>query len=308
MVILGGAPPALTVRNGVYKGREMPANEGIDVHPVHPRGRQYNSAPWAFPERALQSKDLFDSWERLAGQVSAAARLTLFLDFDGTLAPFRLRPDRVRLAHSTRRVLERLARHPKNTIWIISGRRSADVRLRAGVGGIHYLGMHGWEDEDRPLRLGPAQRKHLRAARERFADQLQGLRGLWIEDKQFSFTIHYRGAPPALVRRAQGMVCNVLDGFQPHLRRLAGNSAWEILPTIAGDKGVAVRRVLRRLGGSPLVIYVGDDGTDELAFAALPRGLTICVAPGRDTRAKFAVRSTTEVRRFLRMLLKELSA
>jgi len=200
-----------------------------------------------------------------------------------------------------------LARHPKITVWIISGRRRADVRLRAGVEGIHYLGIHGWEEDDRPLRLGSAW-KYLHAAREKIANQLKDFHGLWIQDKQYSFTIHHRGAPPSFVRRAETELSSVLDGLQPHLRCLSGNSAWEIIPRIAGDKGVAVRRVLRHLGGSPLVIYVGDDGADELAFAALPRGFTICVAPRPYTRAKFAVRSTTEVQRLLRMLLKELSA
>ena len=285
----------------------MPESKGNDARPKGSMGRWNISAPLPFPQRVLRSKYLFNSWQELASQMDVATHLTLFLDFDGTLAPFRLRPDSVRLAHSTRRTLERLARHPKITVWIISGRRRADVRWRTGVEGIHYLGMHGWEEDDRPLRLGPA-RKHLRAARDRIADQLKDLRGLWIEDKQFSFSIHYRGASPALVRRAEGKLSSVLDGLQPHLRWLAGNSAWEIIPRIAGNKGSAVRRALRRLGGSPLVIYVGDDGTDEPAFAALPRDLTICVGPNRDTQAKFAVRNTTEVRKFLAMLLKELSA
>ena len=259
----------MTLPNGAHTGRGIPA-KGIDVNSKRLRGRRHNSAPWVFPQRALQSIYLLESRRKVARQIEAAPHITLFLDFDGTLTPFRWRPNRVRLAHSTRCVLERLARHPKITIWIISGRRRANLQRRARVAGIHYLGMHGWEDNDRPLRLGPAA-KPLRAARERIANQLQGLRGLWIEDKQCSFAIHYRGASPAQVRRAQGIVCNVLDGFQPHLRRLAGNSVWEILPRIAGDKGVAVRRVLRRLGGSPLVIYVGDDGTDELAFAWVRR-------------------------------------
>jgi trehalose-phosphatase len=250
---------------------------------------------------------LFDAWPEHKCRISAAKRLALFLDFDGTLAPFRRRPEKASLARSTRRALENLARHPRVQIWIISGRRRADIQRRVGVREIRYLGLHGAEDGVHTVKPG-SEGKHLRAARRRIAREIQDLRGIWVENKRSSFTVHYRGASTAAVRQAEVMLTRILDEFLPHLRRLTGNCAWELLPRNQCDKGVAVKRELRRMGFSPLVIYVGDDGTDELAFAALPQALTICVAPRHITRAKFALSSITEVRIFLGILLKELKA
>ena len=94
---------------------------------------------------------LFDCWSQVAERVRLADRLALFLDFDGTLAPFRTRPDEVNLSDSTRRVLKRLGRHSRVGVFILSGRRRVDVENRVGVPGLCYLGLHGWEG---PKRLG----------------------------------------------------------------------------------------------------------------------------------------------------------
>ncbi len=250
---------------------------------------------------------LFDDWPEIAQRINSARKIALFLDFDGTLAPFRRQPAAVRLAASTRHVLERLARHPRMRIWIISGRRMSDVRARVGIDNIRYLGLHGLENGDYTLRLGPAW-KPLEMAREMVMDHLGGMQGVWVEDKGASFTVHYRGVSNLIARRAHEGVRLILDRFHDDLRQLSGNRAWEILPTNQVDKGIAVIRELRRAGLSPLVIYVGDDGSDELAFAALPNAITVCVGPRHRTRAKFVLRNTADVRNFLRRLKKELTA
>jgi trehalose-phosphatase len=90
-------------------------------------------------------------------------------------------------------------------------------------------------------------------------------------------------------------------------RLLNGKKVWEILPREVGDKGSAVRRELSRFKYRPLPVYIGDDFTDERAFAALPDGLTVRVGPHSLTRAQFQLRDPAEVRRFLERLEVELS-
>src|SRR5215831_17125052 len=89
---------------------------------------------WGRPgPRARATRHLFDGWAQVSERVRSAEHLALFLDFDGTLAPFRTRPEQVRLSDGARRALQRLLRHPQLTVFVLSGRRRADVEDRVGV-------------------------------------------------------------------------------------------------------------------------------------------------------------------------------
>src|SRR6202163_5039655 len=88
---------------------------------------------------------LVADWARLAAQIQSSCRVAVFLDFDGTLVNIAPRPDQVRLAPATRRVLRRLARHPRVTLVVISGRRRAELLRYIGLPGIRYFGLYGWE-------------------------------------------------------------------------------------------------------------------------------------------------------------------
>ena len=88
---------------------------------------------------------LFHHWTQVANRFESSPAIALFLDFDGTLAPLKPRPEDVWLDDATRRTLLRLTRSPRFRVWIVTGRRRADVRARVRVTGIRYLGLHGWE-------------------------------------------------------------------------------------------------------------------------------------------------------------------
>ena len=71
---------------------------------------------------------LVADWARVAAQIRSSRRIDVFLDFDGTLVNIAPLPDQVRLAPATRRALRRLARHPRVTLVVISGRRRSELR------------------------------------------------------------------------------------------------------------------------------------------------------------------------------------
>lgn len=73
----------------------------------------------------------------------AAPAIALFLDFDGILARLEAKRDQVSLDGSVGQALAVLVRNKRLRVWIISGRRQADVPARFGVRGIRYLGLHG---------------------------------------------------------------------------------------------------------------------------------------------------------------------
>lgn len=248
---------------------------------------------------------LFDSWTEVASRVRSAVSIALFLDFDGTLANLQAIPEDVRLSPPMRLAISRLAIHPRTRVWVISGRKRNDVRDKTRLSRVRYLGVHGWESETE-MALAPDTQRELEQARRRIESDIGPLDGVWIEDKGPAFAIHYREAAEAESTLARASVLEAVAALNGDFRLLSGKKVWEILPREVGDKGSAVRRELCRLTDHPLPIYIGDDFTDEHAFAALPGGLTIRVGPHSLSKAQFQLPSPEAVRRFLEKLEPEL--
>jgi len=241
----------------------------------------------------------------IAEAVRSADRVALFLDFDGTLTPFRKRPEQVRMSRRTRLALERLVRDPRVEICVLSGRRRADVQKRVAVRGIRCFGLHGWEGAA-PAVSEVHVTKLLCQAQRQLRRRLAGLSEIWIEEKGPTFAVHVRGATAGAARRTGKIVHEVMGSFAPDLRLLPGNQVWEVTPADMQGKGATVRALLGRMHPAPLPVYVGDDTTDESAFEVLPRGITVCVGARRPTEAKFALRGAQEVRLFLEKLGREM--
>ena len=92
------------------------------------------------------------------------------------------------------------------------------------------------------------------------------------------------------------------------LRRTAGKKVFEMRPELEWHKGKAVLWLLEELGldrPDVLPVYIGDDETDEDAFAALAgRGIGILVADApQKTHAEYRLTSPDAVGLFLRRLI-----
>jgi trehalose-phosphatase len=250
-------------------------------------------------------KHLLQFWPEVARRIRQAQAVALFLDFDGTLAPFESLPGAARLPWPTRRVLQRLARLPGLRIWIVSGRRAGDLRSRIAVPHLQYLGLYGWENGSTP-RFEAAETRGLAEARDRIAHSVRHIPGIQLEDKDATFVLHWRGAPQACFRQAAHAFESVMAQFDRVLRVIVGDHVWEVAPASLLGKGVAVRLHWRGWHSRALPIYLGDDVADEAAFATLASGITVCIGRARPTRAHFRLRDTAEVRAFLERLEKEI--
>jgi trehalose 6-phosphate phosphatase len=246
-------------------------------------------------------RHLFQCWNHVAAQIRSAPRVALFLDFDGTLTPLKRRPGDVRLEGAVREALGVLARNPRFHVWIISGRRQADVRARAGVRGIEYLGLHGWEDS--PLcEVSPETKSSLMCVGGWMRALLAGSPHIWVEDKEHIVAMHYRDATEADARRAETMLKGVVAPFSGTLKIRPAKSCSEVVPLELEDKGAAVRRLIAPLRGRALPVYIGDDRGDEPAFEALAGGVTVHVGPSERSHARYRLSSAAEVREFLHKL------
>jgi trehalose-phosphatase len=246
---------------------------------------------------------LFNHWQQISSRLRAASRIALFLDFDGTLAHLKPRPEQVALDGSVRRSLAALARSPRIRIWVISGRRQSDVRARVRIPGIRYLGLHGWEG--RRGSLPEDTYRCLRAISTQLDDSLRDVPGLWIEDKEYAFAIHYGGVRASELARARAILDGIIVPYSERFRIEHGKNVWEVLPRELEDKGAAVRQQLALHGGRSLAVYLGDDQVDEPAFTALRAGITVRVgSPGR-TRALYSLAGVPEVQMFLHKLKTE---
>lgn len=241
---------------------------------------------------------LFERWTTVERRIRKADHIVMFLDFDGTLVRLRHNPKEVFLEEPAQRVLRKLMGHKHVTVCLISGRQLSDLRQRARLKGALYFGLHGWERSNGRSPEMPGARA-LRAEMKRVRKQVQGIEGIRVEDKGICFGVHYRTARKPAVEKARTLVREVLERLGPDFRLMAGKKIWEIYPRDMGNKGKAAKDLLREVPGRKLVIYVGDDTTDETAFAALRNAITIRVGEFRETRAKFFLRNPGEVRTFL---------
>ena len=136
---------------------------------------------------------------------------------------------------------------------------------------------------------------------------LDAVAGAQIERKKYSIAVHYRNVAEADLAAVETVVGQTLQRH-PTLRDLPGKKVHDLQPRIDWDKGKALLHVLRTLGlerPQVLPIYIGDDITDEDAFAALRRrgiGIVVRDEP-RPTVARLALDSPAQVHRLLAAVL-----
>ncbi|MFY9804910.1 MAG: trehalose-phosphatase [Candidatus Acidiferrales bacterium] len=248
---------------------------------------------------------VFDCWPEISRRVRAAKKIALFLDFDGTLVDFRSRPHLVKLTGRTRAALRKLAAHRSLRVMVVSGRRRASLSQFIKVPRVFLHGLYGWEHAE-DLRLSRTIVGKISEARAALAGLPQQAPGIFIEEKGISLAVHFRDASAQSERRARAQLRKVLARFRPHLGIIRAGNVWELIANHVRGKGHAVRKLHQKLGATFLPIYVGDDLTDEPAFRALRKGITVLVGSRRPTEARFSLRDPGEVGKFLEQLEREL--
>lgn len=261
---------------------------------------------------------LFSDWKRIE-KVLRDKFIYLFLDYDGTLAPIARTPKKAIMPKKTKDLLRQLSKMPNCKIAIVSGRSLKDISKRIGLKNIVYVGNHGFEIRGPKINFkSPVPLRYRRTLEEikaKLENKLSSIKGVFIEDKGFSLSVHYRLADKKDVTVVENEFYAALFLYElrNNVQVKHGKMVLEIRPPIPWDKGKVVlwllgRRLflMRNKKMKILPIYVGDDMTDEDAFGSLKgRGITIFVGKPKKTKALFFVKRTEEVADFLGAILKE---
>jgi trehalose 6-phosphate phosphatase len=233
--------------------------------------------------------------------------LAVFLDFDGTLSPIVTDYRKAAIDDAMRATVAALA--ARVPVAIISGRDRADVHARVGLDDVYYAGSHGFDIagpgglRETP-EAGAKALDAIGAAGPELDRAVAGIPGARVERKTFSITVHYREAAPEHVAGIERIVDDIARAHAG-LRLGRGKKVIELQPRADWDKGRAVDWLLANTpmgAGDPLPVYLGDDLTDEDAFAALAgRGLGMAVAGAEDrvTLADYGLPDTGAVARVL---------
>jgi trehalose 6-phosphate phosphatase len=261
------------------------------------------------------AESVFGRFPDIAREIHAAPNFLLCLDFDGTLAPIVPDPGDAQMPDETRGVLEALAARRGVTLAVVSGRSLADLQSRVGLDVI-LAGNHGLEIAAKGSELrNPNAAKWQSLLHQICADlarRIGAIPGALIEDKGLTASVHYRNVARADFARLAEMVCAAVEPASSHFFLRRGKKVFEILPRVRWHKGTAVRwireRLRTRVTGDISVAYIGDDITDEFAFRELSSGITIRVGKETSTAARFCVRDTGEVLKFLKWLASDTAA
>ncbi len=226
----------------------------------------------------------------------AAARALLAFDFDGTLAPYVDDREAADMRPETRALLRTAAiLYP---CAVVSGRPRAEVAARfEGIPLIGVIGNHGAEAGfgplDRTLRLQVQEWEAL------LARLLSCAEGVEIENKGYSLALHHRRAgswEDARLRIREAV--SRLEGANV----FEGRAAVNVLPGGAPTKADAIRELCRRFL-LDVVMYVGDDRSDEEAFRSDAVTVAVRVGPDGTSGARYMLAEQGEIDEFLRTLI-----
>jgi trehalose 6-phosphate phosphatase len=252
-------------------------------------------------------KDLLATANRGILVQLAKARSLLAFDFDGTLAPLTPQRQDAAMRASTREHLIRLCH--LFPCAVISGRSRADTAARlVGVPTRYVIGNHGLEPGGD---LRAAERAATRAMKL-VRPLLLKWPGVELEDKRYSFSLHYRRAKRPT--EVPDELANMLLGLPVALRVIPGKMVLNAVAASAPDKGDALLLLAER-ERAEMALYVGDDVTDEDVFelhlrrhlqkpwlGSTGKVMTVRVGRSRSSAARYFLRGQRQIDELLSRL------
>jgi alpha,alpha-trehalose-phosphate synthase [UDP-forming]/trehalose-phosphatase len=214
--------------------------------------------------------------------LTRAKQLLVALDFDGVVAPLQDDPTTSAPLPESAQAIRRLLALPATDVGYISGRNLAVLRdLSQAPGEALLIGSHGLETDFSALSDSSPAVFHAPLTPEEEASLAQldealerirantpedGTGELRIERKPLGRTAHTRGVSSDRAAYFNAQL-EALASQMPQLRSITGHDMVEFAARME-TKGDGLNRMIEATGATA-VLFMGDDTTDEDAFASL---------------------------------------
>jgi len=229
----------------------------------------------------------------------------LFLDYDGTLAPFNVEPKLAFPYPGVLDILDEIITNASTRIVIISGRSIQELTPLLGLEGkVEMWGTHGREHQfpDGSYHLADTTVEQKKGIGFCIAKVMAIEPQVRVEPKPGAVAFHWRGIKTSRVLQLKGQMSFELEQIAVayQLAVKSFNGGMELI--VPGqDKGTAVREVLKEVNPDTTIAYLGDDLTDEDAFWELKdKGLSVLISGSlRETQADLWLQPPDELIGFL---------
>jgi len=310
------------IAKSLHEALSMPVEEQIERNEtLQKRLKRYNVNKWATsfidslnhitknkPDytASLLSKSTKDD---IVSKFKNAKNRILFLDYDGTLAPFVKIPSQAKPTEKLRERLNSLSEDDNTKVVLITGRDKETFNTWFGKSDQTLITEHGaWLKEitqDWEL-LEPLSNEwftFIEPILESFTDRTPGS---LIETKKYSLAWHFRNVDPELGnKRANSLKATLQQLIANHnLEILEGDKVLEI-KTSGVNKGKSACKMLLNTDYD-FILAMGDDWTDEYMFKELPETTHTIKVGLKPTVAKHYLSGCEEVPSLLDNLIESL--
>ena len=238
-------------------------------------------------------------------------------DIDGTISEIVPTPSQAVVSQEIKNTMEKIADKFKFT-GVMTGRSINNALEMVGSKKLIYIGNHGLEQyKNGNISVDPEVKEYIPLIKKLANDikkQLGKYECILFQDKELSFTVHYRLCENG--DKIRKKVLKVIKGIKESksLKIAEGRKVIEIRPPVGHDKGTILQKFISD-NKIKKIIYLGDDITDADAFIKLKElknkgeveSFTIMVI-SKETpdyvkeSADFYVKSVDEVHNFFKWL------
>ncbi|NIO49422.1 MAG: bifunctional alpha,alpha-trehalose-phosphate synthase (UDP-forming)/trehalose-phosphatase [Candidatus Aminicenantes bacterium] len=248
-------------------------------------------------------------WEKkLISDFKKSKNRLLFLDYDGTLVSFAMKPEQAKPDVGLKRLLFSLGKDPHNTLVIVSGRDRTTIEHWLGKVPCGLVAEHGaWikrdprHDWEKQKSISGDWKEQLKPILKTYEFRVPGS---LMEEKEYGIAWHYRKANPELGQLRSSELFDYLNEFLANtdLQVMHGNKVIEV--RVSGiNKGDGVMPWLSEKKWD-FILALGDDWTDEDLFKILPaKAYSIKVSYG-PSQARFYLESSQLTRSLLHKLVR----
>ena len=248
------------------------------------------------------------NFKEIKAKIDQAENVLLFLDYDGTLAPFKTDPLSAFALPEIEEKLEKLEKKSKYYLSLVSGRKLSELKKMIGLSRCNYAGSHGLEINlsfaegviypHKNEKLDVLSKKNYQKSKEKYSEA----ESIKLEDKGFGLALHFDSKIKQEETEKELKALFENTSYQV----LSGRKIIELRPA-GWDKGKAVNYISNQVKenldiDNVLRIYIGDDRTDEDAFKVLKNGITVYVQneDNLNTEAEYYLRNPEDTAELLK--------